>query len=167
VLNYVNNIIIIILSFVVLGCDFIYLDEEPEIVGIKHTVYEGQQSDILYQRFEVFNRSETFQEFLFTLPSLNGDVPSFNEEQETMIVMTARAVPCVFAPEVVGVKRENSMGNRTAITVHVQSVSDENPSDGTCEPNDQPVYRIFFVSIDKTGENISTEIRYWPLGSLI
>jgi hypothetical protein len=160
VFKYINSIIFIILSSQVIGCDFLYLEEDREILNIGHSVYAGAQSDIHYQRLDVFNNSESFEKFLLTIPSYTGVVPNYNEEQETLVVLTTHAVPCFFAPKVTGVSRENSTGNKSVITVHVRSVSDKNPNGGICDTNGQPVYAIFFVSMAKTDKNISTDIRY-------
>lgn len=161
VFNRLRIFILAVFSICMSGCDLLYLDSKGwEEYPVQHKVYEEWQSDIHYQKIEVFNDTGSFSEFLLSIPSVNIAVLTFDEKQETMIALTVYSNPCVFDPYVSGVTMHPNHDGSSETTMHVRTRNVENQAGDSCDTDINSDYRILFVSIPKTEESISVDIRY-------
>ena len=126
-----------------------------------YTHYMGMQSDILRESMYVFNDLLTFGNFLSTVPSMDGVIPSFDENRETLVVVVSKSEPCVYLPKISAIYPQtwlSELPNRQSILVSIAHEAPSNEDNVTCEPNNPISYIYNIVIVEKTNLPVSLEM---------
>ncbi len=122
--------------------------------------YRGIQSDIKRNILTVINDNNTWQEVLSSMPSINDELPVYDEISNTAIIFTSKLDYCNFIYEIDNVSiitRKDFEPDVNSILINIWKVDWEKKSDDNCENID---YSNFFnyhiIIINKTILPVST-----------
>jgi hypothetical protein len=128
---------------------------------IPYDYYTGNQGDIFRESMYVFNDLITYGNFISTIPSMEGVVPSFDENQETLVFITSKAEPC-YVPKVSAVYSQIWLDVEPNTKNILIDIVHEEPTKGdnfVCEPASSLTYIYNIVVMEKT--NLPISIRFF------
>ena len=119
-------------------------------VSIEYEDFSGIQTDILYQKIEVINDVETYNKFWLSIPSMNNEIPNFDEESDTLIGMISNTESCLFQPKV-----KNVTEKEATIIIKVFNEKVELPEQVSCSQLTVPFYTYNIIKVPKSSKPIS------------
>ncbi len=122
-------------------------------VPIEFQVFRGIQTDVMHQRTEVIDDSDAYNLFLLSIPSMSGDIPSFDENSETLIGVLSNAESCVFEPVVTEVTESD-----VTVSISLLNVQTVTPDGAVCDPVPFPFFAYHVIKIAKSNKPISVII---------
>lgn len=129
--------------------------ESDNVIGlpIAFQVFEGIQTDIMHQKIEVIDDSDTYNLFLLSIPSMSSDIPTFDESSETLIGVVSNAESCVFKPAVTEVIESGG-----TISIRIVNRRTDIPDQAVCDPLPFQFFAYNIVKIAKANKPISVII---------
>lgn len=141
--RYFIRVALFVVSHALSGCGSDSDAQEVEqSLPIDFTSHSGSQTDIFYQKIEVIDTLESYNNFWLNVPSINS-FPSFDETTDKLTVILLPNASCGFEPTVQSVEED---GNQVLITVG--RVYTELPE--TCNPVGYPTYGYSWVKTTKS-----------------
>mgnify|MGYP000255301885 CR=1 FL=1 len=116
-------------------------------------VSEGIQTDIMHQRIDVIDDSNSYNLFLLSISSISGNIPNFDESIETLIGILSNEESCVFKPVVTEVIE-------SVATISIKIINERIiiPVGAVCDPLTFQFFSYNIVKIAKTIKPISVII---------
>ena len=148
-----NLSIILLLAFslnMITGCSSSANANNTSV--IEYEGYSGYQIDLFYQKMEVINSNDVYNDFLAGLSSIS-DIPTYDEDTETLIAILSPSSSCSFRPIIGGVVESSD-------TINVSILREYDSSPETCDPLPYAIYGYNLIKIAKSSKlvNINFEI---------
>ena len=151
------------ISLLLSGCELLKeilpSEDGRDTEVIDFTLYDGEQTDIEYQRFDVFNDIDAFNLYLARYQAINALSPSFDATTQTLVSVISYAEPCFFTPKVSNVIKERRTDSGVTFLVHVKNVAVINGDSDKCRANPLPRYIINIAVFEKTDKPVSLHLR--------
>lgn len=113
---------------------------------VTHKKQAGSQTDIFDQTIKVINSTDSYNAFWLSVPTIT-DIPTYDEDSETLIAILSPDASCGFAPVIERVEESD--------VIHITVGRSEFPSPEACNPVPYPTYGYNLVTIPKTYKPIN------------
>ena len=156
-MKVVVKFIVVFISYIhLMGCDYLPGSAIKEVEYIPFNAVNGMQTDVNYQRLDVFNDYESYSNFLSQLSSYDAALPEFDAESQTLVSVISYTNPCSFIPEVTQLTRENQYDGSSELLIYIKNNKVDNAQ---CDTSDQKQYNVNFVTFAKTDDRIGLYVR--------
>ncbi len=138
------------------GCQY-FLPQNPlQTKKISFSQSGGMQTDINYQRIDVFDNYQDYSGFISKLSTFKKEFPDFDDTKSTMVVVFLYAEPCSFVPTVDKVIKSSEKNTSFSHAYNSVTIVTSNTivSENQCDTSHTKGYYANFITFDKIEKSI-------------
>jgi hypothetical protein len=157
-----KSIIFGLLSFLVVITVYAGLKVTYSVYRIDYLKFDGSQTDISHPLIVVINDINSYNNIINIIPSMTGELPLYNDKEETLILVVMHNKLCLYSYQVSGVYHHiwyfsNFNDENYTINLNKKNISDSN-LDNNCNFVGTSIYDYTIIKVKKTNRPFGLKV---------